>query len=279
MLEPNNNIAGQNQTEEHEFKFDLINTPWGQRSTKSRVFIVTLLVVIFVAIMACVVNGLVMHYRGFNQFNQASKNIRRSCHLVKADAYPYVARIQSIATQEVVCVGAVVAKNLVLASKFCLARGAIRILVGSFSDPLCRKGFSVGLTESIDIQKDKLVFLTSFEDMSACAVVMPVGTKLNVEARSFVIGKPFHGTKYLTHHPVKVIPDNKTGTIQEEESIISVQELTKCPVQASDLLTQDGSLYGIALDRDENTPSTGNYPFLNLKQVLEMLESKAETVQ
>ncbi|KAG7304505.1 hypothetical protein JYU34_011454 [Plutella xylostella] len=108
---------------------------------------------------------------------------------------------------------------------------------------------------------------------------MPVGTKLNVGARSFVIGKPFHGTKYLTHHPVKVIPDNKSGTIQEEESIISVQELTKCPVQASDLLTQDGSLYGIALDRDENTPSTGKYPFLNLKQVLEMLESKAETVQ
>lgn len=117
-------------SEEFEYEYNFINTPWDDRSTKSKAGIVALLVAIFTATMACVANNFAMHYRGF----QSSKIMNHSeinCIKVKVEDYPYVARIHSVSSNELLCVGAVINPTSILANGVCAKSGPIRVHVGS----------------------------------------------------------------------------------------------------------------------------------------------------
>jgi hypothetical protein len=117
---------------EDEFKYNFISKPWDDRSMKSKVGIVVFLISIFAVIMACVVHNFVMHYSEKHVSKQLLTDIK--CHLVKMDEYRYVARIHSVTTQEVLCVGALVGVKTVLSNDICVTHGPVRLRLGSFSE-------------------------------------------------------------------------------------------------------------------------------------------------
>lgn len=117
-------------SEEFEFKYNFINTPWDDRSNKSKAGIVSLLVAIFIATMGCVANSFVMHYRGFRT-NQNTNHSEMNCFRVKMEEYLYVARIHSLSSKELLCVGAVVSPTSILANGVCAKAGPIRVHIGS----------------------------------------------------------------------------------------------------------------------------------------------------
>lgn len=123
-------IETNNQQENLEFRFNFINTPWDDRSYKSKVGIVVLLVSIFVATFALVVNSFILHYR---EFRSVKKPPKQSCFRVKLDDNRFVARIHSATSQQLLCVGAVVSPSSVLANGVCAKSGPIRMYLGSLS--------------------------------------------------------------------------------------------------------------------------------------------------
>lgn len=128
-IDINKILESHDNFEEFKFKYNFINTPWDDRSNKSKVGIVALLVAIFIATMACVANSFVMHYRGLP--NRNTRNSKMSCFRVKIEEYRYVARIHSVSSTELLCVGAVVSPTSILASGICVKSGPIRVLIGS----------------------------------------------------------------------------------------------------------------------------------------------------
>lgn len=116
-----------------EFKYNFINIPWDDRSKRSKIGIVALLVVIFAAIMACVINNFIMHYRGFSHKSNA-KNSEMNCFRVRPDGYRYVARIHSLSSKQLLCVAAVVSPISILANGVCVKSGPIRIHLGSLTE-------------------------------------------------------------------------------------------------------------------------------------------------
>lgn len=128
-IDINKILESHDDSEEFEFKYNFINTPWDDRSNKSKIGIVALLVAIFTATMACVANSFVMHYRGFS--NKKVNYSEMSCFRVKIEEYRYVARIHSVSSKELLCVGAVVSPTSILASGVCVKSGPIRVLIGS----------------------------------------------------------------------------------------------------------------------------------------------------
>jgi hypothetical protein len=115
---------------EDKFKYNFISKPWDDRSTKSKVGIVALLISIFAATVTCVLYNILMHYSEKHVHKQLLREIQ--CHLVKMGEYPYVARIHSAKTQEVLCVGAVVGVKTVLSNDVCVSHGPVRLRLGSF---------------------------------------------------------------------------------------------------------------------------------------------------
>lgn len=127
----NNKILDRDEsTETFKFKYDFFNTPWDDRSQGSKIGIVALLVSIFVLTMAGVINNFVMHYRGFGMSTNTSIN-EINCYRVKIEDNPFVARIYSMASKELLCVGAVVSATTVLASGVCVKAGPIRVILGN----------------------------------------------------------------------------------------------------------------------------------------------------
>lgn len=130
----NNKIVdNNNEQDELEFKYDFVNTPWDDRTFKSKFWIVFLLVSIFTVTMALVINNFYMHYKRFKTL-RTYKNTGKSCYRLRLDELPYVARIQSATTYELLCLGAVVSPSSVLVNGVCVRIGQLRMYVGSTSE-------------------------------------------------------------------------------------------------------------------------------------------------
>lgn len=125
-----NNKIYDGAEEELSLKYNFVNRPWDDRSKNSKIGIVSLLVVIFVIITVCMIINFVMHYRGFHPKDVLNK-VENSCHLVKRDEYRFVARIHSVASKELLCVGAVLSFSTVLANQVCVKAGPIFLFLGS----------------------------------------------------------------------------------------------------------------------------------------------------
>lgn len=132
-IDDNKIIDNNNQPQNLEFRFNFINRPWDDRSTKSKIGILVLLVSIFAATMALVMFSFIMHYKGFHSVRQYVKNSEQSCFRVKLDDYRFVARIHSVTTQQLLCIGAVVSPSSVIANGVCAKSGPIRMYLGSLS--------------------------------------------------------------------------------------------------------------------------------------------------
>lgn len=113
-----------------EFRYNFINTPWDDRSNKSKASVIVLLISIFVLTLALVINSFIMHYRGFISVRKYN-NSELSCFRVKMDDYKFVARIHSATTQQLLCVAAVVSSTSVLANGVCVKSGPVRMYLGS----------------------------------------------------------------------------------------------------------------------------------------------------
>lgn len=118
--------------EELEFKYNFLTTPWDDRSRKSKIGIVSLLVTIFFVTMVLVVNNFIMHYKNFGSGRNSSLDI--SCYRVKMEEYQFVASIHSVSTKDLLCVGAVVSETSVLVSGICTKSGAVKIHLGSHKE-------------------------------------------------------------------------------------------------------------------------------------------------
>lgn len=119
-------------SETFEFKHNFVNEPWDDRTKESKFGIVALLIAIFVVTMACVIYNFVLHYESFEK---AAKNTNSeiNCYKVKFEDYRYVARIHSLASKELLCVGAVVSTTSILVNGVCIKSGPIRVYLGSSS--------------------------------------------------------------------------------------------------------------------------------------------------
>ncbi|CAG9782975.1 unnamed protein product [Diatraea saccharalis] len=246
----NNKIVEDQRQTEHDFKFNFINMPWDDRSKKSKVAIISLLVAIFVATMAIIVHNLYMHYMKTSSGRRGIDD-EIKCQLVKLDQYKFVARIHSVKTQELLCVGAVISHTSVLANGICVKSGPVRLRLGSNLNPLCKKGFTVDSIEPIQhdgtISK-YLVLIITADSMSNCGQVINIGSQLDKASPGYIIGRPLSSGKMLSRQPAKIIDiDIKSpGVRLTLQKTICVSDLAKCPVKAGDLLIQNGFVYGLA---------------------------------
>ena len=126
----NNKAIEESDIEEYAFTFNFINQPWDDRSNNSKIGIISFLIAIFVATMALVFINLFLHYREFD-VRSIYTNFEIECNLVKVDEYPFAARIHSVSTNELICIGAVVSSSSVLANELCLKSGPVRLRLGN----------------------------------------------------------------------------------------------------------------------------------------------------
>lgn len=128
----NSTLIESNLNDECVFKYGFVDIPWDDRSKKSKIGITALLLAIFVITTICIVNNFAMHYRGFSQ---VKTNIERSgeinCQLINMADFSFAARIHSAVTEEMLCVGALIRKNTVLANGACAWSGPIRLYLGN----------------------------------------------------------------------------------------------------------------------------------------------------
>ncbi|KPJ13621.1 hypothetical protein RR48_10805 [Papilio machaon] len=255
IVDDNNKLIEENiDTDLTEFSYNFIDIPWDDRTQRSKILVVLLLLSIFIATMALVVNNFVAHYNSFRH-NDSYKNDDINCNLVKVDEYPYAARIQSLTSQQLICVGAVISENSVLANEVCLKSGTVRLFVGSITDQYCKKGFSLDAAELIPhdgVVSKNLVLLSTNKKMSLCGNPIRIAGNMEKDSHAFVIGRPLRGDRSLSRQLVSLdVPDNYTHNGQlidnsRRNNVICVKYLSRCPVRAGDLLVQGGRLYGIA---------------------------------
>ncbi|XP_073961659.1 uncharacterized protein, partial [Choristoneura fumiferana] len=243
--------------EEISFEYNFVNRPWDDRSKNSKIGIVTLLVVISAVIAVCMVNNFVLHYRGFHPKEFFNK-VENSCHLVKRDEYRFVARIHSVASKELLCVGAVLSFSTVLANQVCVKAGPIFLFLGSSFDPRCKKGFSVNVKRTSSIKHGglvakKLIIIVSSESLAACGTGINIGLSLKWEHPAYIIGRPLLNTvRSLTKLPVSLDGKGNCSLPQpmiqrvDTTKVICVKDVGRCVVRAGDLLVQNGRLLGIA---------------------------------
>ncbi|KOB65483.1 Uncharacterized protein OBRU01_22603 [Operophtera brumata] len=241
-------------SEEFEFKYNFINTPWDDRSNKSKAGIVALLIAIFTATMACVANNFAMHYRGFKS-SKSMNHSEMNCIKVKIEEYPYVANIYSVSSKELLCVGVVVSPTSILANGVCVKSGPIRVHVGSAKDPYCKKGFTVDVIEPVSHDSvtslKKLVLLSSYENMKQCTHhVVRIGTSLDWKSMVHIIGRPLGIGRPLTRQVVALARKEfmASGAMKNLNfnNMICVKDLARCPVRVGDLLVQNGCVFGLA---------------------------------
>lgn len=129
----NNKVITDVEDEPEEiFEFNFINMPWDNRTQNSKIGIIILLVLIFVATMGCVINYLNILSQGYKWKDDSDKEL--SCHMVKVDDYRFIARIYTIKNQKAICVGAIVSETVVLTSDDCTQSGPIVVRIGSWSE-------------------------------------------------------------------------------------------------------------------------------------------------
>ncbi|XP_050358454.1 uncharacterized protein LOC126778807 [Nymphalis io] len=276
----NNKVNADLEREEYDyFSFNFVNEPWDDRSNRSKIGIISLLVAIFISTIALVFNNLVMHYRGFDSEIFFS-NVEIDCNLVKVDEYPYAARIHSVASNEVICIGAVVSSSYILANELCIKSGPIRLRLGNPIQPRCKKGFSVDTVDIIPhdggITKS-LVLLSSFENMRDCIKTIKIGVKVDLKRQFYIIGRPFRGERTLPLQIARFIADNYTNGENlhnlNGNKTICVQTVGKCPVRAGDLLVQKGRLLGLSSTSVHSREKTNYACFANLSIVNKELKA------
>lgn len=116
--------------EEYSFTYNFITKPWDDRSNNSKIGIISFLIAIFVATMALVIINLFLHYKDFD-LHAMYTNVEIECNLVKVDEYPFAARIHSVSSNELICIGAVVSTSSILANELCLKSGPVRLRLGN----------------------------------------------------------------------------------------------------------------------------------------------------
>ncbi|XP_030034312.1 uncharacterized protein LOC115450436 [Manduca sexta] len=253
-VDDNNKIVENScDPEDIEYEFNFINIPWDDRSKRSKAGIIALLTAIFIATMACVINNFLIHYKKIDSMKELSSN-ELNCVRVKVDDYRFVARIHSVLSRELLCVGAVVSKTSVLATGACVQSDQIRIFLGSATEQRCKKGFLIDVIESIHHEgtaSRKLVLLSSFENFGDCADVISIGQSINWDANVHIIGRPTNIGRSLSRQRVTLIGKqfHFTGVSMKQlnlNAMICVKDITSCPVRAGDLLLQRGRLFGLA---------------------------------
>ncbi|CAH2237496.1 uncharacterized protein LOC120623285 [Pararge aegeria] len=284
-LENNRNAEDISDTEENKFNYTFIDTPWDDRSERSKMGVIALLVAIIAATTALVINNLVIHYRGFHS-RSFNSNTEIDCNVVKLDDYPYAARIHLISSNELVCVGAVLSRYSVLANELCLKSGPIWLRIGSPTDPRCKKGFTIDLVETIHhdgVVTKNVVLLSIVENMGDCMRTIKIGLNLNPRKHLYVIGRSFRGGRVLsfqlaeyfveTASSVEILRDLNTN------DTIAVKTFGKCPVRAGDLLVQKGLLFGLASTSVHRREKTKIVYFANLtaiQKTLKVLDAEVE---
>uniref|UniRef100_A0A2A4K883 Peptidase S1 domain-containing protein n=1 Tax=Heliothis virescens TaxID=7102 RepID=A0A2A4K883_HELVI len=241
------------QQENLEYHFNFANTPWDDRSKKSKAGILILLISIFVVTMALVVNSFIMHYKGFKFVKIYNNSIELSCFRVKMDDYPYVARIHSVATQQLLCLGAVVSRSTVVTNGVCAKSGPIRMFLGSISNPRCKKGFSVDVIDSVHhdgVISKRLVLLSSYESIEFCSEVIKIGKNLNWSGKVHILGRPIAVGRTLSLQHANLAGKNfgsrRLNKHVDSNSTICVKDIVRCPVRAGDLLLQNDKLFGFS---------------------------------
>ncbi|KAL4704826.1 hypothetical protein ACJJTC_001301 [Scirpophaga incertulas] len=249
MNDANNRVV-ENIKEAYEFNYNVINTPWDDRSPKSKIGIVGLLISILVTIAACVIFNIVLHFQK-TEHDKDDADAEIKCHLVKMGDHRYVARIHSVETQEVLCVGAVISATIVLANQICVQSGSVVLRIGSVSEPRCKKGFPVDRYEVIyqGVTPSGLVLLTINTNMAHCSKIMVVGDTLEFNMPVYILGRPLPNGKLMPWQPAKLmVVDKKHSSL---ENTICVTCHTGCPIRVGDLLLQRNKLFGLAIT---NTP-------------------------
>ncbi|XP_049888062.1 uncharacterized protein LOC126382288 [Pectinophora gossypiella] len=280
----NNKQLQQDDDIEYEFKYNFITVPWDDRSNKSKISLIILLLAIFCGTMGLVINNFVMHYKGFthlkSQLKYALYNMRSTadveynCQFVKVEDYNFVARIHSRINNDLLCVGAVVGANSVLVNEACVRNGKFRIFVGSPNDHRCRKGFLVSALEPVLYDSaiaKKLVVLVTQESMLRCAKVIEIGSVIDRTKRANVLGRSLHEERKLSRQPVTmsekcVCPGYRARQESNEQgNMICVESLVRCPMFAGDLLVQDYKLFGLASSSAYRMRTLNQACFISLK--------------
>ncbi|XP_026764671.2 uncharacterized protein LOC113523007 [Galleria mellonella] len=271
LKENNTIIVEQDTVEEYEFKYNFLNTPWDDRSTKSKVGIITLLTVIFTGIAACVINNLCIHYKGFQYSKIINNDIK--CHLIKMDDYSFTARIHLASTHQLLCVGAVISSSAVLVNGMCVKAGPILLRLGSLAEPRCKKRFSVDAVEPIQhdgVIGNTLVLLYIYENIVDCAKIIRIGQQIDWNSTAYIIGRPLHMGKTLSRQPATLAnqyDSNPPVKNLNKKHIICVKDLARCPVRAGDLLIQNGYLFGLASTSIHHTGQSKSACFADLNVV------------
>ncbi|XP_072935468.1 uncharacterized protein [Epargyreus clarus] len=259
----NNTLIEETDAQQSNYEYNFFNTPWDDRTQRSKTCIIGLLCAIFVVTMAIVINNLVIFYKGF-QTHSLIHDREIHCNVMRVDKYKYAARIHSIKSQELICVGAMVGASSVLANAVCLKSGPIRIYLGSLTSHRCKKGFGVNVIEPIPhdgVVTKKLVLLTTHDKMVYCGSLVRLGSS-SFKRLAFIIGRPFRGGRTLSFQSATLARfDNMTSYNKGQslerlinQNFICVKHLSKCEVRAGDLLIQRGRLIGIA----STTPQKGS---------------------
>lgn len=125
-----NRILQDDPGDDDEYKYNFISIPWDDRTTRSKIGIISLLLIIIVATLGCVALNLISHFLT-SRVGRSARNTEIKCHFVKVDEYRFVARIHSVQTHELLCVGAVISQKSVIANGVCVKAGPIRLRVGN----------------------------------------------------------------------------------------------------------------------------------------------------
>ncbi|XP_075978684.1 uncharacterized protein LOC142978223 [Anticarsia gemmatalis] len=239
------------EPEEIEFKYNFINEPWDDRTTKRKIYVVVLLVAIFVTTMGLIFNNFYMHYKDFVSV-KSYENTQINCFKIKMDELPYIARLYSTQHTKLLCLGAVISRTSVLANGLCLRFGPLRMYMGSVANPRCKKGFSVDVSEPVyhpGVMFNKLYMLSSYEEIDECSKPIQIGYSLDTDSKVIIIGRPYSLGRILSRQLVNLADKKLVHDVAKKlktNATLLVQKLERCPVRAGDLMIQDGQLYGIA---------------------------------
>ncbi|CAG9575858.1 unnamed protein product [Danaus chrysippus] len=284
-LENNKITEDISDSEEYRFSYNFINEPWDDRSDKSKIGIITLLLATFLAVMALVTNNLLLHYRGFDP-ESLYRNNEIDCNVIKVEDHPYAARIHSVTSNELICVGAVISPTSILANELCLKSGPIRLRLGNPFNPHCKKGFGV---DSIDVIPHEglitksLVILTTFESMVHCIESVKIAKKYDIKRQFVIIGRHFRRGKSLslqlaTYDPTYIVSKELFRNINQNKTIC-VQSIGKCPVRVGDLLLQRGQLLGLASMSIHQREKAQTACFANLSIIYKEIKILDPTVE
>ncbi|XP_063546259.1 uncharacterized protein LOC134754113 [Cydia strobilella] len=277
MTTVDDNEAYEGDDGDYQYTNNFIDTPWDDRSKKSKIGIISLLVSIFALIVICVCHNFMMHY-ATGSF--PTYKVENTCPLINLNDigyYNFVAKVYSLSSKELLCVGAVLSDNAVLADEICARDGPVILVVGQSKDPRCKKGHAVDEIIEVDHEgmlSQKLIIIKSKGDFTECRSTIQIGSELEWKTPAHIIGRPLthSGRALITKQPVAVFGRGNCsipGTLSQKldkNMIICVTNFGRCQVHAGDLLTQRGRLLGLASTGVHRSGSTAAY-FADLNSV------------